>query len=148
MKRTSIRSLAGLAVAWAFLGWAYANWIVGHGRLPAVPWLAALVVWVLTGFVAAWSVSAHRRLHSATNRLPPLIAARTAALSLAGSRTGAIILGGYAGVALRILGEQGIAAARVRVLAATVAALGGLLLATLSLWLEHKCRLPEQPGRD
>jgi hypothetical protein len=71
------------------------------------------------------------------------MAARTTALALAGSRTGAVVFGMYGGVALRLLDETAVAAGRERLLAAALASLGGFILAALSLWLEHICRLPE-----
>jgi hypothetical protein len=75
--------------------------------------------------------------------MAPLMAARTTALALAGSRTGAVVFGMNGGVALRLLDETAVAAGRERLLAAALASLGGFVLAALSLWLEHICRLPE-----
>ena len=77
--------------------------------------------------------------------MSPLVAARTAALALAGSRTGAVVFGLYAGLAASLAGDLHIVAARERLLAAGLAALGGLVLCALSLWLEHICRLPSDP---
>ena len=81
--------------------------------------------------------SSHR--DSAASASPPR-AARLAASRR--SRTGAVVFGGYSGMALRLLQETAVAAGRERLLAASLAALGGLALAALSLWLEHICRLP------
>lgn len=150
MRPTSIRMLLLVALVAAAVGWVVADWIDGQGRLPTVPWLAVLIIWVVAGFVAAWALVARRRLHpdaaaQGRPRMAPLVAARTAALALAGSRTGAVVLGLYGGTALRMLGETGVAAGRERLLAAGLAALGGLVLAALSLWLERICRLPEDP---
>jgi hypothetical protein len=75
--------------------------------------------------------------------MAPLMAARTTALALAGSRVGAVVFGLYGGIALRLLQETAVAAGRERLLASALAALGGFVLAVLSLWLEHNCRLPE-----
>jgi len=136
-----------VAAGAGLLGWVFAEWIDGRGRLPQVPWMAVLVVWVLTGFVGAWTLVARRRLRPKPGgtRMAPLVAARTAALALAGSRTGAVLFGLYGGLALRLVQETAVAAGRERLLAAALAALGGLVLAGLSLWLEHVCRLPDDP---
>lgn len=146
MKPTSVPWLLGVAAIAAILGWGFASWVDGIGRLPAVPWLAVLVIWTVAVFVGAWAVAARRRLRPKPGmpRMAPLTAARTTALALAGSRTGAVVLGLYGGIALRLIDETAVPAARERLLAAALAALGGLVLAGLSLWLEHLCRLPEE----
>jgi hypothetical protein len=128
-------------------GWVFASWLGSAGRLPLVPWMAVLMIWVVVGFVTTWALVARRRLHPAPGREPmaPVVAARTAALALAGSRTGAVVMGFYAGLALSLLEETAVAAGRERLLGAAVAALGGLALVAASLWLERICRLPDDP---
>jgi hypothetical protein len=145
MKPTTIPWLFGVAGIAALLGWGFAAWVDANGRLPAVPWMAVVVIWVVAGFVGAWALVARRRLHPKPGgvRMAPLMAARTTALALAGSRTGAVVFGMYGGVALRLLDETAVAAGRERLFAAALASLGGFVLAALSLWLEHICRLPE-----
>jgi hypothetical protein len=148
VRPTSVR----LLLLWAFvagvLGWMFAAWVDDQGHLPQVPWLSVVVIWVVALFVLVWTLVARRRLHPEPGkpRMAPLVAARTAALSLAGSRTGALVFGGYGGMALRLLEETAVAAGRERLLAASLAAFGGLALAAASLWLEHICRLPEDPA--
>ena len=82
MKPTSIPWLFGVAAIAALLGWGFAAWVDGNGRLPAVPWLAVVMIWVVAGFVGAWAVVARRRLHPKPGaaRMAPLMAARTTAL--------------------------------------------------------------------
>jgi hypothetical protein len=147
VKPTSVRMLLLVAALVAAAGWVFANWVDSRARLPAIPWLAVAVIWVVAGFVGAWALVARRRLKpdAGAERMAPLVAARTVALALAGSRTGAVIFGLYGGIALRLLQETGVAAGRERLLAAALASLGGLVLAGLSLWLERICRLPEEP---
>ena len=55
MKPTSIPWLFGVAGIAALLGWGFAAWVDGNGRLPAVPWLAVVMIWVVAGFV--WGVA-------------------------------------------------------------------------------------------
>ena len=145
MKPTSVPWLLGVAVIAALVGWGFAAWVDANGRLPAVPWMAVVFIWVVAAFVGAWTLASRRRLQPkpGTPRMAPLTAARTTALALAGSRTGAVVFGLYGGIAVRLLEETGVAAGRERLLASGLAALGGLALAALSLWLEHLCRLPE-----
>ena len=103
-----------VAVVAALAGWFWADLIDRHGRLPSVPWLAVLVVWVVAGFVGVWALVARRRLNPKPGapRMAPLAAARTTALALAGSRTGAVVFGLYGGIALRLLQETTVAAGR------------------------------------
>jgi hypothetical protein len=147
VKPTSVRMLLLLAAVAGVAGWVFADWVDSRGRLPAVPWLAVAMIWVVAGFVGAWALVARRRLRPdpGGTRMAPLVAARTAALALAGSRTGALVVGLYGGLALRLVDETSVAAGRERLLASALAALGGLVLAALSLWLERICRLPEDP---
>ncbi|MGB8022368.1 MAG: DUF3180 domain-containing protein [Candidatus Nanopelagicales bacterium] len=147
VKPTSVRMLLAVAAFCLLAGWQLGAWIDGQGRLPSVPWSAVLVVWVVAGFVCVWALVARRRLRPKPGapRMAPLVAARTAALALAGSRTGAIVFGLYGGLALRLLGETAVSAGRERLVAAALASLGGLVLCGVSLWLEHICRLPEEP---
>lgn len=147
VRPTSVRMLLVLGACCVLLGWMVGSWIDGMGRLPVIPWLAVLVIWVVAGFVMVWALVARRRIRPDPGRprMAPLVAARTAALALAGSRTGSVVFGLYAGVALRLIQETSASAARERMLAAALAALGGLVLAGLSLWLEHICRLPDDP---
>lgn len=147
MKPTSVRMLLLVVVVTGLIGWVFADWVDSRARLPAVPWLAVVVIWVVAGFVGMWALAARRRLSpkEGGERMAPVVAARTAALALAGSRTGAVILGLYGGIALRLVEETAVAAGRERLLAAALAALGGLVLAVLSLWLERICRLPDDP---
>ncbi|MGB7981773.1 MAG: DUF3180 domain-containing protein [Candidatus Nanopelagicales bacterium] len=154
--------LVGVAAVAAAIGWMVTDWVDSRGRLVAVAWSAVVVIWVVAGFVGAWTLAARRRLQPSPDprrRPAPMnsvVAARTTALAFAGSRTGAIVFGLYGGVALRLLPETGVAVGRERLLAAALAAFGGLVLTVLSLWLERICRLPEdtddpegaQPGRD
>lgn len=148
LRPTTIRLLLFWAFVAGVLGWILADWVDDQGRLPEVPWMSVVVVWVVAVFVFVWTLVARRRLRPERGRprMAPLVAARTAALALAGSRTGALVFGGYAGMALRLLQETAVAAGRERLLAASLAALGGLALAAASLWLEHICRLPEDPA--
>ncbi len=147
VKPTSVRRLLAVAMLMGVSGWALGSWIDSNGRLPVIPWLAVAMIWVVTAFVGVWAVAARRRLHPKPGhpRMAPLVAARTTALALAGSRTGAVVAGLYGGLAARLLSETAVPAARERLLAAGLAALGGLALCLLSLWLEHICRLPNDP---
>lgn len=77
--------------------------------------------------------------------MPPVVAARTAALSMAASRGGALVAGSYAGVAIGMVPSIAIPTGGATFWSATFASLGALALVVAALWLEHICRLPIGP---
>lgn len=77
--------------------------------------------------------------------MPPLVAARTAALAMAASRIGSLVAGFYAGVAVGIVPSLGTPTGSQTFWSAGLASLGALALVAAALWLEHVCRLPIGP---
>jgi heme A synthase len=80
--------------------------------------------------------------------MPPLVAARSAALAMAASRIGALVAGFYAGIAIGIIPSIGTPSGSSTFWAASLASLGAALLVAAALWLEHVCRLPIGPPDD
>lgn len=80
---------------------------------------------------------------ASSNPLAPQVAARTVAFALAGSRTGAILFGVFAGVAAVDLFRLQIAAYASRAIYCGISAGMSFLMILLSLWLEHKCSPPK-----
>jgi hypothetical protein len=149
MKPTRIPLLLAVAVVTAAVGWGVVQvvdaWL---GRLVPVPWLAAAALWLLAGAVAWWAVTSRPRLQRrpGAKPMPPLVAARTAALGMAGSRIGALVMGFYSGIAIGMIPSIGTPSGLQAFWAATLAAVGALGLVAASLWLEHLCRLPVGPS--
>jgi hypothetical protein len=151
MKPTRIRFLLVLAALSGVLGWAVAALMDGQsGRALPVPVLAAATLWLLAIAVFFWALMARPRLQRKPGSRPmaPIVAARTAALAMAASRTGAIVAGFYAGVAAGTLPDRLTQAGSHSLWAAGAAAIGALALVGAALWLEHLCRLPSDgaPG--
>ena len=149
MKPTHVGLLAAVAVVSAAVGWGLVQVVDARaGRLLPVPWLAAAALWLLAGAVAWWAVTSRPRLQRrpGAKPMPPLVAARTAALAMAGSASAPWSWGSTRA------SPQGWcrASAPRRVVqtfwAATLAAVGALGLVAASLWLEHLCRLPVGPS--
>jgi hypothetical protein len=118
-------------------------------RIVPVPWLAAATLWILALAIGLWAVLSRPRLlrTPGARPLPPLVAARTAALAMAASRVGALVGGFYAGVAIGVLPMRDVPAGVGSLWPAVTAAAGGVVLAVLALWLERMCRLPiDGPG--
>ena len=106
MKPTKVRLLLTLAVLAGAIGWGAVSLIQGQsGRILPVPWLAASTMWILALALGIWTLLARPRLQRrpGTKSLPPIVAARTAALAMAASRTGSLVGGFYLGVALAAL---------------------------------------------
>lgn len=148
MQPTRLRLLAGVAAIAAALGWGVVQIVdAWFGRLVPVPWLAAGALWLVAGAVAYWAFTSRPRLRHrpGAKPLPPLVAARTAALAMAASRIGALAAGFYAGIAAGMVANIATASGLQIFWAATSAAIGGLALVAAALWLEHLCRLPIGP---
>lgn len=84
-------------------------------------------------------------LRRALNPLPPLLAARTAALAMAASRVGSFCAGFYAGLGLAAVTNWGLQVAGQHLLIAATTALVSLALAAVGVWLERICSLPPTP---
>jgi hypothetical protein len=151
MKPTRVRTLVAAAVVAAAVGWGLVQvvdaWL---GRLVPVPLLAAGALWLLAGALLYWTLSSRPRLQGrpGAKRMPPLVAARTAALAMAASRIGAVVAGFYAGVAIGMIPSLGTPTGSSTFWAASLASLGAVVLVIAAVWLEHVCRLPIGPPDD
>ena len=151
-------AIASIALA---VGWVLVDVVErAAGRILGVPWLAAAALWVLALGLLGWALLSRGRLprrpgsgpRPATvspeptpsrDRMPPLVAARTAALALAASRTGALIGGFYLGIALGLIGVLQTPSGSASFGAAVASVLACALMVAVALWLEWLCRLPE-----
>ena len=145
MRPTRVRVLVALAAVAAAAGWGVLQVVTGQsGRVLPVPWLAAVTIWVLALAVTIWAALSRPRLQRkpGARPMPWLVAARTAALAMAASRTGALVAGFYLGVALGCFPARITPAGADALWAAVVTTLGALGLVVAVLWLEWMCRLP------
>jgi hypothetical protein len=148
MQPTRVRLLVAVAVIAAALGWGVVQVVYAwFGRLVPVPWAAAGALWLLAGAVAYWAFTSRPRLRHlpGAKPMPPLVAARTAALAMAASRIGALVLGFYAGISVGMAPSLSTPSGLQIFWAASAAALGAFALVAAARWLEHLCRLPVGP---
>jgi hypothetical protein len=148
VRPTTWRLLAAVAVLSAVAGWAVTRLVDAFaGRALVVPWSLPVVMLGLAGVLALWTRSVRARLarRPGTEPVPPLLAARTAALALAGSRTGALVGGFFLGVLVGLAPGRESEYVRSLLLAAALTVVGSALLVLVSLWLERVCRLPDPP---
>ena len=115
-----------------------------------VPWLAAGTLGLLALALFIWALLIRPRLLRKPDAKPisPFVAARTVALAMAASRTGALVGGFYLGVALELASRFENDYARAKIWTALAAVVGALLVVLAALWLEYICRLPEDDGQD
>ncbi|TAK70171.1 MAG: DUF3180 domain-containing protein [Actinomycetota bacterium] len=151
MRPTRLRVLLAVAVVAAAIGWGAVRLVDSlGGRILPVPWTAGAATWLLAAGVGLWALLIRPRLRRAPGAVPlaPIVAARSAALAMAASRTGAAVAGFYAGAAVGLAPMLHIPAAAQRFTAAVVAATGAAALVAVALWLERLCRLPDDHDDD
>lgn len=120
------------------------------GRTMPVPWSAPATLTVVAVSLLIWALLARPRLkrHVGAKPLSPFVAARTAALAMAASRTGALFGGFYLGAAAAFLSSPNNPVAREHVFSSAASVVASLLVVLAALWLEHICRLPDDPEAD
>lgn len=139
--------IATLVVVSASAGWAIAELVDAlWGRTVPVPWTAPATLFVLALALFFWAIGWRRKLRD--QRVDPFVAARTAALAMAASRTGAIATGVYAGFLIWLTGQWAVPIARERAVSAAAAVLCGILVTAAALWLEKICRIKAGDGDD
>jgi len=151
MPPTKPSLLAALALLAGSLGWSLAHlWGQWFDTQMPLPWLTAVMMWLLAVSLFMWTISARSRLNPKPGqpRIHPIVAARSAALALAASRTGALVFGFYGGVLIFNLDLMATDAGRARVIIAGLILLASLLLIVVALWLERLCRIRKPPSDD
>ncbi len=148
MTPTRVRVLLVWAAVAAVGGWGLVQIIdaAANRQLP-VPWTAPVALWVFAIALFMWGALARPRLQRKPDARPmdPLMAARTAALAMAASRTGSLVAGFYLGAAVGLVPAYGTEAGQQRVWASVLSAVGAVGLVVIALWIERMCRLPEDP---
>jgi len=148
LERTRISFLIKLGTVGVALGWSVAqlwpHWFLV--QLP-VPFINAATMWLLAITLLIWTFLARKRLHDAKpeNRMHPLIAARTVALAMAGSRVGALVFGFYVGLLVANLQLTRTPDVSQRLFISTLVALAALVLTATAVWLERLCQIKQPP---
>lgn len=151
MTPTRLRLLVVVALVAGVLGWAVTTLVDAYaGRSLPVPWTAPVVMALLALALVLWARGTRARLarRPGTRPMEPLVAARTAALAMAGSRVGAAVAGFYLGVALALSGSWSVAYVRELILLSLATSLASVGVVAASLWLERILRLPPDASDD
>lgn len=166
MKPTRWVPLVAITAIGLAIGWVLVDAVERvTGRILGVPWLAAGALWVLALAVLGWALLSRDRIGRPTrgpqaapvdaqqppqrlpdSSMPPLLAARTAALALAASRTGAFIGGFYLGIALGLIPVLSTPTGSASIAAAVASVIACVLLVGSALWLERMCRVHDGDG--
>jgi hypothetical protein len=145
VRPTRARLLVVLAVIGGAVGWSLTTLVDAFAnRTLPVPWTAAVALLVLAVALALWARGTRARLAGkpGTTPMEPVVAARSAALAMAASRTGALVAGFYAGVAVALAPSWDLGSMRTRIVVALLTVLAAGLVVAAGLWLEHVCRVP------
>lgn len=149
LERTRISFLVWLGIFAAALGWSLArlwpHWFLVQFPVPSVN---AVTMWLLAGTLLIWTILARKRLqgHKPGNRLHPLVAARTVALAMAGSRVGALASGFYVGLLAANLQLTRTPDVSQRILTIVLVAVASLVLTLTAVWLERLCEIKQPPS--
>lgn len=149
MKPTRPGQLLALTVVFALLGYLLSSRAYGSLRLPAyAPVTLVLLTLVEGGMERVVRTRLAGRAGPRARPIEPMQVARAAVFAKASSITGAVLLGGYAGIfawALPRRDELVVAGQAAAVAGASV--LASLALVVAALLLERACRVPSS-GRD
>lgn len=144
MKPTNILQLIRIfvLVGWVFgvIAYALRIQIQFYLQVPLNLFVATLSMTVAIG---SWTLLARKRIAGPERTFTAIQSARTAALALAGSRTGTIISGGAFGLTLSYALAPATQANTERIQILSLTLISALLLVMVSLWLERICRIPD-----
>ncbi len=149
IQQTKVRMLAVLAVLATAVGWSLAQlWPTFFGQGMPVSMASAVAMILVFASLLIWTLMTRARLKpdAKSDRLHPIVAARTAALAMSASRVGSLASGFYVGVFLANVAADYSSAGTDRIRISAVTAIASLLTAIVALWLEHICRLKDPPA--
>ena len=122
------------------------------GTLPGVPAAAPIVLAIIAVVLVATGVSLRSRLRAQRERVPgakgvdPLAAARSVVLGQASALVAALVTGVYGGMGV-FLGSMwdSVPGRHGQVVTAGLAVAAGIAVIAAGLWIQHICRLPDDP---
>ncbi|MFC1418274.1 DUF3180 domain-containing protein [Streptacidiphilus cavernicola] len=147
--------LVGITLVAGVLSWAGSQLWNSVDSLPGVPTAAPIVLAAVAVVLIATAVSLRSRLKAQRERVPgakgvdPLSAARAVVLGQASALVAALVTGIYGGIGVFLLTMGNAPPARSnQALTALFAVLAGLAVMAAGLWIQHICRLPDDPDAE
>jgi hypothetical protein len=147
MRPTRRRDLATAALLAVVISYLVTRHFYSDLPSPGVYSLAWLVVLTIAEVYVALVTRSRLAGRHGTRPINPLVAARIAALAKATSLVGALALGGYAGFFGWVIQLESTAATRDARTTGIGVGLAMLLIAA-AMFLEHVCRVPDNPDDD
>lgn len=146
VRPTNVPMLLLVVVVAAVAGWLLFDRFYGSlPPLPLPPGITLFILAVVEGIVA-WTTARRIEHRPGTEPVNPLAVARYVLVAKASAAAGAIFAGLYGGALVWVLQQRGqLAAAADDVAPAAIGVIGAVLLLAAALWLEHACRVPDQP---
>lgn len=137
--------LVVLGLLGLFVGWAVRGLAIRHGSpTPTISWLAVGVTWFVVAATAGTAYLTWRVVQRERHVLGPQQGLTRLVLGKTIARLGALVMGGYLGAAISVLGVDAPNADEL-ILRAVVAAVGAGIGVASGLALEHACRVPPAP---
>lgn len=148
MTPTRIPLLLAIGAGFALVTWLVLRLV--YSALPPLPWTVVPAL-VIAAAAEAWTgreLRARILRRPGTKPAPPIYVARMAVLAKATSQTAAVIGGIAAGFALYAAGSLSAPIPRHDAITALTTFVASALLAGAALYLEHCCRVPNDPGAE
>lgn len=134
------------------LAWAGSQLWNSLGSLPGIPTAAPIVLAIIAMVLGGTALSLRSRLRAQRDRVPgakgvdPLSAARALVLAQASALVSALATGIYGGMGVYLVTQWNAASgSKGQSLTALLAVLAGIAVMAAGLWIQHICRLPEDP---
>lgn len=144
--------LVGITLVAGVLAWGGSRLWNAVGTLPGVPTAAPIVLAVIAVVLAATAITLRGRLREQRERVPgakgvdPMSAARSLVLAQASALVSAVVTGVYGGMGIFLISVWGDSSARrQQTVIALLAVVAGIAVMAVGLWLQHICKLPEDP---
>ena len=147
--------LVGITLVAGVLAWGGSRLWNSLGSLPGVPTAAPIVLAIIAVVLVVTAVSLRSRLRAQRDRVPgakgvdPLGAARAVVLGQASALVSAVVTGIYGGMGIflssmwdSVPGRHG------QVVTAGLAVAAGIAVMAAGLWIQHICRIPDDPDPD
>jgi len=146
MRTTRPGTLAALAVVAAACGWTGVRvWATVDRVLPNVPRGAPFALLFLAAVLAGGALLMRRRVRSwrpGTPKVSADLAVRLLVLSQASAIVGALVVGGYLGVAVFYAEDLDVPFRRAAAGWSVASVLAGVVVVATAVWLERECRVP------
>ena len=149
MKPTRLAILAAIVIGAAVFAWLLVRFV--YSSLPLLPMtmLPSLLLLALGELYTGMVTRSRIQRRPGTKPIEPLVAARLAALAKASSHAAAVLVGGFAGIAIYLISSLDKPTPRRDFFVSSSTFLAGAALIGAALFLEYACRIPKGPeGED